>query len=774
MKSNLTPRAMTALVTTALSAFLLLCFWGYTQADADSVHGPVGLADTLASWFVGPLGAGAWVIAVLGLAWGMIVYFEERTPDLVLRLVGTTALAASTAMLMGLVNGGKASVWAGTVGEAGARMMIGMGTAGTVLGWTVALALSAASLIFATDSLFNTLRRSGRPAYDPSLMPVEPSRGDLLESPADAEPRVFIRSESRAAVAVEHLATAEPRPLEVRPDSLPDGFSAAETKFGTVVRGPQGYEGVEFLTPSDELALPEAPRAVPTIEHRYDGLMDDDVNFDAAHFDPMISSELEEEHVALERAPAVHEPIAAFAVVRAPADDEAPTQDVATPSHDDDALAARREVLALAVAPAVAEPVAEPEHGIALADASLLVDEVFSFPTSDFDAFPNVPNDGASAASEIASTYTMPEPVAAPSSPAELPAVAVPAAVAAAPELTSEEPVSDEVVIPSFYEDDVVFSNGTEVGNAAVFGDDEIYVYDSGSGYEPQPTTFPEAVSIAVESAGVETGLALAVAERTTIGVAPEIEVAADEIAVAVPAPAPQLEVFQQVVAPVAPAVPDALTISQAIVIAVGELATQTGADERAVEVAPAASVADPMPMSQAAVVAVGAEEMQPEEMSVSQAIVIAVGDVPEVVATVVSEAVESTAPMIETSVAIETPAVVVAPVVEAARETVAAPVAADAPVVAQLALFPATTCDLSKLRTMELDPLFLDAAEAILTRGRASAVVLQRALGISYARGLRILDQMTEAAMLGPDSPGGSREICFTRDAWTAFLGRA
>jgi DNA segregation ATPase FtsK/SpoIIIE-like protein len=70
----------------------------------------------------------------------------------------------------------------------------------------------------------------------------------------------------------------------------------------------------------------------------------------------------------------------------------------------------------------------------------------------------------------------------------------------------------------------------------------------------------------------------------------------------------------------------------------------------------------------------------------------------------------------------------------------------------------------------MELDPLFRDAVNAVLERGRASAVVLQRQLGIGYARGIRILDQMTAAGLTGPDTPTGSREIRVTKDAWSAF----
>jgi DNA segregation ATPase FtsK/SpoIIIE-like protein len=77
---------------------------------------------------------------------------------------------------------------------------------------------------------------------------------------------------------------------------------------------------------------------------------------------------------------------------------------------------------------------------------------------------------------------------------------------------------------------------------------------------------------------------------------------------------------------------------------------------------------------------------------------------------------------------------------------------------------------DLSRLHAMELDPLFHDAVNAVLERERASAVVLQRQLGIGYARGIRILDQMTNAGLVGPDTPTGARQIRVSRDAWKAF----
>lgn len=60
----------------------------------------------------------------------------------------------------------------------------------------------------------------------------------------------------------------------------------------------------------------------------------------------------------------------------------------------------------------------------------------------------------------------------------------------------------------------------------------------------------------------------------------------------------------------------------------------------------------------------------------------------------------------------------------------------------------------------MEKDPLFSAAITAIQQRGRASAVVLQRALNIGYARATKLLDELTQAGLLGPDRRDGSREI--------------
>jgi DNA segregation ATPase FtsK/SpoIIIE-like protein len=58
-------------------------------------------------------------------------------------------------------------------------------------------------------------------------------------------------------------------------------------------------------------------------------------------------------------------------------------------------------------------------------------------------------------------------------------------------------------------------------------------------------------------------------------------------------------------------------------------------------------------------------------------------------------------------------------------------------------------------------DP-FAAAKKVIEERRRASPVVLQRGLNIGYTHAVRLLGQMTEAGLLGPDTPDGSREILF------------
>ena len=49
----------------------------------------------------------------------------------------------------------------------------------------------------------------------------------------------------------------------------------------------------------------------------------------------------------------------------------------------------------------------------------------------------------------------------------------------------------------------------------------------------------------------------------------------------------------------------------------------------------------------------------------------------------------------------------------------------------------------------------------------RGSASLLQRALGIGYTRASRLIDQMTDAGILGPHKGSKAREIFMTLEDW-------
>ncbi len=57
-------------------------------------------------------------------------------------------------------------------------------------------------------------------------------------------------------------------------------------------------------------------------------------------------------------------------------------------------------------------------------------------------------------------------------------------------------------------------------------------------------------------------------------------------------------------------------------------------------------------------------------------------------------------------------------------------------------------------------DSLFLDAKEAVVSAGKASASFLQRRLRVGYARAARILDELEEAGVIGPANGAKPREI--------------
>jgi DNA segregation ATPase FtsK/SpoIIIE, S-DNA-T family len=59
-----------------------------------------------------------------------------------------------------------------------------------------------------------------------------------------------------------------------------------------------------------------------------------------------------------------------------------------------------------------------------------------------------------------------------------------------------------------------------------------------------------------------------------------------------------------------------------------------------------------------------------------------------------------------------------------------------------------------------ELDELFFQAAETVITTGQASASYLQRRLSVGYARAGRIMDQLQEQGVVSPANSKNQREI--------------
>ncbi len=65
------------------------------------------------------------------------------------------------------------------------------------------------------------------------------------------------------------------------------------------------------------------------------------------------------------------------------------------------------------------------------------------------------------------------------------------------------------------------------------------------------------------------------------------------------------------------------------------------------------------------------------------------------------------------------------------------------------------------------LDPLFEKAVEVVLETGRASTSFLQRKLSVGYSRGSKIIDQMEEKGIIGPQDGAKPREIRINMQQW-------
>jgi len=66
-------------------------------------------------------------------------------------------------------------------------------------------------------------------------------------------------------------------------------------------------------------------------------------------------------------------------------------------------------------------------------------------------------------------------------------------------------------------------------------------------------------------------------------------------------------------------------------------------------------------------------------------------------------------------------------------------------------------------------DELYDQAVEVIISEGRGSGSLLQRALGVGYGRGARLIDFMEEDGVVGPYKGSQAREVLITMEEWHA-----
>ncbi len=69
-----------------------------------------------------------------------------------------------------------------------------------------------------------------------------------------------------------------------------------------------------------------------------------------------------------------------------------------------------------------------------------------------------------------------------------------------------------------------------------------------------------------------------------------------------------------------------------------------------------------------------------------------------------------------------------------------------------------------------ERDELYEQAIDVVVREGRGSVSLLQRALGIGYGRGARLIDYMAEDGIVGDYNGSQAREVLYTPEQWDAM----
>ena len=88
----------------------------------------------------------------------------------------------------------------------------------------------------------------------------------------------------------------------------------------------------------------------------------------------------------------------------------------------------------------------------------------------------------------------------------------------------------------------------------------------------------------------------------------------------------------------------------------------------------------------------------------------------------------------------------------------------------AELAQLSASGGMASRDQMKERDELYEQAIDVIVREGRGSVSLLQRALGVGYGRGARLIDFMAEDGIVGDYNGSQAREVLFTPEQWAEF----
>ena len=709
-RAGLAPRATTALLVVATGLFLLICLAKFGAAGA-AAAGDVPWHLAVAGWFVSMFGVGAWLLVVLPTIWGVIVYFREDTPNLVARGVGVLVLACATAALTGLLQAPVPGPAAGAIGE---FAVWGAGRLADVVGrpvaqalvWTGGVAAFVTSLIWATDWMFHTVRRRGDapvfslasaandplavrlreeygaeehevhpddaplPAHEPSEstpvvenLPAALNAGDAVP---DVTAFVQVDLSEQFAVGRTRPRVRETRDERRRPEPLhrrtadADVAAAAERDPELVLDRSDDFTGVEFLPPSDELAVPETPSAAASsraarLRDLEDGLL----------------------------------PVRAMSPPPTLLDDTIPS-----------AVGTAEPIEAVADVPAIEAETAPPAESPVPETREPTADETFA-------------THGVEARDEL---------------------VAVP------PEMLERA-----------FGTDVEDSTGT--AEPAEPEDDEATAGESSAVEAPDAETAAAIRSVAETLGTVE---ALARDERPadpseTGSVAePAAQPERPSSGIGLPADSPFVDEFFPVALDRPAPAADGVTDDAAPVPA-------TDDDPATPHVAPASETAAPPPSRIAATITELADDLPPRGEGTSSFAQVAevYGEVPDS-AFSVSDTV--------TSAELLPPA---DSFVHPSRLELE-----DDPTVQPPG--PPLGERMARLATMQVDPLFTQAVDAVLDGGRGSAMVLQRRLGIGHARGLRILGQMEAAGLIGAEDPTGSRDVLVSREEWAQFVASA